>query len=247
MKSWPMMISPELGLQLVDTSRQDTTLKKFAYLAQLPLGAPLGSQAWVRQALQLRVAERTTDRKLAADIIRRRHYLGRWPVPPRTLMLSYLAGMRGCSGDAAALVTVAMLPGQYLAAQALGLHQCEVIVLVRLWRADDMGPAIAPNLTPEVLRRVIRGERNRGPLLDLASEWVARKCENLRARPRLLVTHADPGMGHDGATYLATGAVALGAAEEGGKLRFAWGLDVPTHIELQAFGRAHKERMDAHG
>ncbi len=81
--------------------------------------------------------------------------------------------------------------------------------------------------------------------LDLASEWVARKCENLRTRPRLLVTHADPGMGHDGAICLAAGAVGLGAAAEGGKLRFAWGLDVPAHTELQAFGRAHEETAHA--
>ncbi len=225
-------------------SRRDTTLRKVAYLHQLPLSARPGTQAWTRHALQLRVAETAADRATAADIIRRRHYLGRWPVPPRTLMMTYLGALRGCDGTCA-LVTVAMLPGQYLAAQALGLHQCEVVQLVRMWRADDLGPEVAPNLTPEVLRRVIRGERNRGPLRDLATEWVARKGENLRARPRLLVTHADPAVGHDGAIYLAAGAVALGSAA-GGKLRFAWGLDSAAKAELAAFAAAHRER-NGHG
>lgn len=222
-----------------DSSRRDTTLRKTAYLgAQLPLG--VGTQAWTRHALTLRVAETASDRALAADIIRRRHYLGRWPTPPRTLILTYLAGLAGYSG-AAALVTVAMLPGNYLAAQALGVAQYETLQLVRTWRADDLTPSVAPNLTPEVLRRVIRGERRRGPLRDLATEWTDRKGANLRARPRLLVTHADPAVGHDGALYLAAGAVSLGSVP-GGKLRFAWGLDATTHEDLRRFGVAHRER-----
>lgn len=228
------------GVVLEEASRRDTTLRKTAYLQQLPLGAMPGTQAWTRHALQLRIAETASDRATAADIIRRRHYLGRWPVPPRTLMLTYLGALRGCEGTCA-LITVAMLPGQYLAAQALGLHQCQVVQLVRMWRSDDLTPDIAPNLTPEVLRRVIRGERSRGPLRDLATEWTARKGKNLQARPRLLVTHADPAVGHDGATYLAAGAVALGQAA-GGKLRFAWGLDPAARAELQQFAAAHRER-----
>lgn len=65
-----------------------------------------------------------------------------------------------------------------------------------------------------------------GPLRSLAEEWTARKCRDggLWAKPRLLVTYADPAVGHDGATYLAAGATACGAGT-GGKLLFAWALD----------------------
>ena len=55
-------------------------------------------------ALRLRVAESTKDRALVADVVKRRHYLGRWPARPRTLILSYLADLAGIApiaGEAA--------------------------------------------------------------------------------------------------------------------------------------------------
>jgi hypothetical protein len=202
----------------------------------------------VRHALRLRVAETRADCHLAAVIVRERHQLQRWPVPPRHKLLSYLSSLDGVEGGtagAAGLVMVALLPNQYHVRLALGLSQLEVLTLARMWRADDLVPAIAPDLTPETLRRVVRGERGRGPLRDLRTEWIARRCTGgLRAAPRLLATYADPALGHDGATYLAAGAVACGAAKCG-KLLFAWGLDDEVRAQLAQYGRAVAERAAA--
>jgi hypothetical protein len=201
----------------------------------------------VHRILRLRVAATRRERALVADIVRRRHYHGTWPARPRTLILSVLASLEGAaaapSDDAAGLVMVALLPGNYHAAQALGLEHVEVLTLCRMWRADDLGPTIAPDLTPEMLRRVIRGERGRGTLRPLREEWCARKLRpgGLRATPRLLVTYADPAMGHDGATYAAAGAIFCGPSASG-KLLFAWGLDDDIRGRMRAsFG--HFERF----
>jgi hypothetical protein len=94
-----------------------------------------------------------------------------------------------------------------------------------MWRADDLGPEVAPDLTPYVLRQVVR---------RLAADWSDRKCANLQAQPRILLTHADPGIGHDGATYIAAGATALGPTR-GGKLLFAWPLDPALKLPLRAY------------
>jgi len=158
----------DLSLHLVevdrDSSRRDTTRAKALYLAgsQLGLVARPGSRAWVRQGLRLRVAESRGDRALCADIIKHRHYLGRWPVPVKTLCLSYLGDLAGAgpgTAGAAAFAMVACLAVQCIATRALGLALYEVLSLVRTWRADDLEPALAPNLTPEFLRRVVKGSR----------------------------------------------------------------------------------------
>ena len=229
-----------------EVSREDTTKEKAFYLAgQLGLEARPGTRAWVRHGLQLRVAESRADRHAAAVIVRWRHYKAAWPVPPKTLCLTYLADLAGvAAGDAGAagLVMVALLPGNYHAPRALGLEQFEVLTLVRMWRADDLGPKVAPDLTPAMLRRIVKGDRRSG-LGSLEEEWTARKvrAEGLRARPRLLVTYADPKMGHDGATYLAAGATACGRGA-GGKLLFAWALEPGVRQALGELGRAVKER-----
>ena len=230
----------------MDYSRRDTTRVKVSYLAGAPgLLARPGERAWVRHGLRVRVADRRRDRDLAANIIRNRHYIAGWPVPPEKKFMSYLGDLEGATGGnagAAALATVALLPNQYHVRLALGLHQLDVLTLVRTWRADDLGPAVAPDLTPEVLRRVVRGERNRGPLRDLVTEWCARKCDaKLRAVPRLLATYADPEQGHDGALYLAAGATYCGVAACG-KLLFAWALDPALREPLRQLGCAAQER-----
>jgi len=230
-----------------DLSRRDTTWEKARYLEQLPLGAAPGSRGWVHRSLRLRIAESRADCALAADIVKHRHYHRKWPCPPKTLMMSYLSSLDGVGGlDAAGLVSVALLPNRYHVREALGLSQLECLTLVRMWRADDLVPTIAPDLTPETLRRVVRGERNRGPLRGVRDEWIARKCraDGLRAAPRLLATYADPALGHDGATYVAAGAVDCGRARCG-KLLFAWGLDEETRNNLAALGRAVAERTAA--
>lgn len=231
-----------------DLSRRDTTREKLAYLAgaQLPLGAELGRRAWVHRAMRVRVVESRRDRDVAAAIVKRRHYLARWPVPPKTLVLSYLADLEGVEpGPAAAagLVMVSLLPAQCHVARALEVQQYERLTLVRTWRADDLVPAVAPDFTPELLRRVVRGERGRGPLGGLVEEWSARKLRagGLRATPRLLVTHADPALGHDGALYVAAGATFCGVASKG-KLAFAWALDEVLREPLRQLGRAVAER-----
>lgn len=120
---------------MIDYSREDTTHRKVAYLAQLPLGAQPGSRAWVRQSLRLRVAETTRDRTAVAQIVRHSHYLRRWPVPPKTLILSYLADL-GAGVGPAAVAMVALLAAQCHAARALDVHPCSVLTLVRNWRAE---------------------------------------------------------------------------------------------------------------
>lgn len=210
-----------------DLSRSHTTHEQACHLSQLPLGADLGRRGWTHRALTLRIAESRRDRAEVARIIRERHYVKRWPAPPRTLLLSYLVDLGG-TGPAGAMVMIALLPTNLGALLlALGLHQAEVLQLVRSWRADDLGPAVTPDLMPEVLRRVVR---------RVASEWGERKCANLAARPRLLVTWADPspGVRHDGGLYLGSGAVALGPTR-GGKLAFAWALDPELKLPLYRY------------
>lgn len=225
-------------LQLLDigTSRRDTTLAKASYLEQLPLGAELGRRAWVHRALRIRVADSTQDRSLVRQVLLERHYLGRWPAPPRTLILSLLAELAGCDpgpAGAAAVCTIALLPAAYPIVALLGLHKVEALTLCRLWRADDLGPELAPDFMPELLRRVVRG-CERSALRPLAAEWSTRKLREggLRAAPRLLVTYADPEHGHDGAVYLGAGATPLGQGTSG-KLGFAWALDPELRAPLR--------------
>lgn len=229
-----------------DLSRRDTTAEKVRYLAQLPLDARPGSRGWVRQSLRIRVAESSRDRSLVAQIVRRRHYLCRWPVRPKTLILSYVADLSGVEpgpAGCAAMIMIALVPGQYHALKALGVASYEAPVLVRSWRADDLGPDLAPDFMPEVLRRVVRGERGRGPLRGLRDEWTARKCREggLRAPPRLLVTYADPAVGHDGALYRAAGARYCGPGA-GGKLLYSWALDEALVEPLRQLEAAAQER-----
>jgi hypothetical protein len=227
-----------------DLSRRDTTLCKTSYLLQLPLDAEVGTRRWVHRMLRLRIAESRQDCALVADIVKRRHYRGAWPAPPGTLILKYLADFAGVTpgpAGAAGMVMVALLPAAYHVIGALDLHRCEVLTLCRMWRADDLGPAVAPDLSPELLRRVVRGERSRGPLRGVRDEWLARKCRNLRAVPRLLATYADPARGHDGATYLAAGALSCGPGRSG-KLLFAWGLDADVQQRLERLAEAVKDR-----
>lgn len=267
-----------------DTSRRDTTHTFSPYVLSLMLDARPGSRGWVKRALQLRVAEKRGERDVAADIVKRRHYLRKWPVRPRTLVLSYLADLDGVvrrhTTGAAGLVMVALLPGQFHVARALEVHPCSVLSFVRSWRADDLGPELAPNFMAETIRRVVHGERcsrcrhhagehaarhctglgvsrSGDPLCvcpgllcdgvaDLGREWTARKCRDggLWAVPRLLVTYADPAVGHDGSLYLAAGATACGPGA-GGKLLFAWALDQDLRKPLADLGRGVVERSAA--
>lgn len=239
---------------LRESSRQDTTRRKVLYLAsaQLDIFAAPGSGRWVRHGLEMRVAESREDKNRGARIVRELHYLPDWPVRPKTLFLTYLAELRGVTrapdaaeqaAPAAGLIMVALQPGQYHVNAPLGLHHCEVLTLVRMWRADDLVPELVPNFTPEMLRRVVRGDRRGGTVRPLAEEWAARKLREggLRALPRLLATYADPGVGHDGATYLAAGAMDCGLSKSGKRL-FVWPLDEQLRDPLQRWLAARAER-----
>lgn len=78
---------------------------------------------------------------------------------------------------------------------------------------------------PLMIRKVVR---------RVAADWTQLKSANLKARPRLLVTFADPspGIQHDGGLYLGAGAVALGGKS---KLLFAWPLDPELRQPLRAY------------
>jgi hypothetical protein len=217
----------------VDVSRRDTTrAKAYALVGQLPLGIEPGRRGWVHRMMSLRIAESRRDRHAAAHIIRRCHYLARWPCPARTLMLSYLADLG--TPHVAGLATVALLPGQFHVARALAVKQYETLSLVRVWRADDLSPDLAPNFTATMLRRVIR---------RLRSDWCKLKLREggLRAPPRLLITYADPTLGHDGALYASAGATFCGHGKRG-KFLFAWALVEELGEPLHAFGRQVAER-----
>ena len=212
-----------------DASRRHTTHEQATHLSQLPLGADLGKRGWVHRNLQLWVAESRKDRALVWDIVMNRHYLRRRATPPKVLVLSYLASLGG--EGVAAMVQVALLPANYKPlVAALSLHACEVLTLTRMWRADDLDPSVAPDLTSFTLRQVVK---------RLPVDWAEKKkSERLKSRPRILLTHADPSVGHDGATYLSAGAVALGPTR-GGKLLFAWALDETLRGPLRQYaGRA---------
>ncbi len=220
----------------VAVSRRDTTLDKARALGQLPLSFHPGRRSWVHSALYLRIAESRRDRGLVAEIVRQRHYAASWPCRPRTLILSYLADLG--NGAAAGMVMVALLPGQYHVTRALALKQYEVLTLVRMWRADDLNPRIAPDFTPEMVRRVVKRVR---------ADWCARKLRpnGLRAHPKLLATYADPAVGHDGAVYLGAGATDCGMAASGKRL-FAWALDPSLRAPLRALGCAVADRARLH-
>jgi hypothetical protein len=228
-----VQVTAETAVAQNEVSRQDTTHLKVAHLHQQSLVGepPAGTRRWVHRNLSIRIAESRRDRNLVADIIRTRHYLRTWPAKPRTLLLSYVADLGG--QGAAAMAMVALLPGNFGALlPALDLHQAEVLQLVRSWRADDLGPTTAPDLMPETLRRVVK---------RVASDWSDLKCANLKARPKLLVTFADPAVGHDGALYLGAGATPLGPGPSG-KLAFAWALDPGLKVPLKMYAQARAER-----
>lgn len=104
------------------------------------------------------------------------------------------------------------------------VHPCSVLSLVRYWRADDLDASTAPYFSPAMLSRIIGGHRE-SALPPLARAWEDRKCTNgLVAKPRLLITYADPAMGHDGGLYRAAGARYCGRGSQG-KMLFAWDLD----------------------
>lgn len=223
----------QVNLAHSEVSRQDTTYAKSAHLSQQSLlgEPPAGTRGWTHRNLQLRIAESRQDRSEVANIIKMRHYLRTWPAKPKTLLLSYLADLGG--QGAAAMVMVGLLPTNYgPVLRALDLHQTEVLQLVRSWRADDCGPETAPDLMPEVLRRIVK---------RVAKDWADLKCRNLKARPKLLITFADPSVKHDGGLYLGAGAVALGPGTSG-KLAFAWALDPVLKPLLRAYAQARAER-----
>jgi len=230
-------------------SRRDTTYVKVRYLAgQIPLWWMAKSRRWAVQRMAIRVVDNNrggaynaTDVRLYSDIVRRRHYLRRWPVPPNKKILVYLADIDGLQpgpAGVAGMMMFSLIPSNHIVVEALrargaDLHQCEVLTLVRCWRADDLTPDVAPNFTPQFLRRVIRGHAVQA-LPSLRDVWVARKCnERLEAQPRLLVTYADPAQGHDGALYRAADAVFCGTAKDG-KLLFAWALEDGLRDDLMA-------------
>jgi len=154
---------PLLAPDALDYSRRDTEHGFHRYVLSWGFDGVPGSRGWIHRAMRLRVAERRADRDLAAEIVKTRHYLAGWPARPRTKILTVLASLDGVtehpSTGAAGLVMITLQPQQYHVARALDLHQCEVLTLSRMWRASDLVPGVAPDFTPELLRRVVRGER----------------------------------------------------------------------------------------
>lgn len=200
----------------------------------------------VHRRLTLRIAEASRDITLVNRVWLERHYLRRRPVPPRVKVLHIVGDVAGVDPGAAGCslaVTVALLSGtasrvhRSLCA-ALGLHPCNVIELARSWRSDMLTPEVAPDLMPFAIRRIVKGGNGLKPLSD---EWNTRRLNSgLSAPARVLLTYADPGVGHDGGLYLGAGAVAVGRTVNG-KLAFAWALDGSLTEPLMAWAQAIKE------
>ena len=217
-------------LSYIDTSRQDTTLAKGIYVEQVSITMQPGKRSWVHSALALRVVENDRDVTLVNDIWMRRHYLGGRPSKPKAKRLSYLGDLKGIydpgSAGAAVAVTIALQPSASTPIKVLrteyGIHPCSILELVRCWRADDLGPSVAPDLTPYTLRRIIKGGNG---VLPLKTEWEARKLSGgLEAPAKVLITYADPSLGHDGGLYRGAGAIEFGKTANG-KLAFVWPLE----------------------
>lgn len=228
-----------------DTSRQHTTHLP-PQLELAPAHSPL-TRAEVHRCLELRVA-RDADASMARHIWMHRHYLTRWPVGPRTMLLTYVGDLRGVDpgpAGCAVAVAIALQSGSrarpFVAIrQALDLHPCCILELVRSWRADHLEPTVAPDLMPFTLRRLVKGGNG---VQSLAQEWTARKVTgSLEALPRVLITYADPGVGHDGGLYLGAGALPIGTCSNG-KLAFAWPLDLTLAPALKAWSAALTERI----
>ena len=229
----------------IDVSRRDTTHARVRYLEQMPIMARPGSRAWVRQSLALRVVESRADVSMVNDIWLRRHYLARTPTGVRVKRLSIvgdLAGVTGSQAGCAVAVTVALQPSNSRVFQSLRagleLHPCNVLELVRCWRADDLTPELVPDLMPYTLRRVVGGGNG---VRGLGDEWNARKLTGgLEAPARLVLTYADGGMGHDGGLYKGAGGVYVGKTVNG-KIAYAWALDAALREPLRAYGAAVKQ------
>ena len=215
----------------LDTSREDTTLRRGLYLLdaqyEIVVSPAWGIRSWVHRALELRIAESRADAALLTDIWLSRHYLGRRATRPRVKVLSWIGNLRGITpGDAGAAVAVAVAlqpsqSGPMMALRSAGVHPCSILELVRCWRADDLTPDLTPDLMPYVLRRVVNGGNG---VRSLYEEWSERKLTNgLEAEPLVLITYADPGVGHDGGLYRGAGAIPVGFTGNG-KLAFAWPL-----------------------
>lgn len=225
-----------IELQQHEVSRRDTTHAKTRHLRALPMFERAGTRGWTHRAMSIRVAESRKDRAEVAEVIKRRHYLARWPARPRTLILSYIASLGEGGEGAAAVVMIALLPSNYgELLTALDLHPCSVLQLARAWRADDCGPETAPDFLPEVLRRIVK---------RLAADWEDKTAGRLQARPRLLLSYADPAVGHDGALYVGAGAVPLGPTRSG-RLAFAWALDPLLREPLRDYARGIQNRARA--
>lgn len=193
----------------------------------------------VRRRLELRVAESRADVAMVGHVWRERHYLRRSPVPPRVKVLhvaGQLAGVAPGGPGCSVAVTVALLSSTkslpfQLVCQALDVHPCSVLELVRCWRDDRLTPEVAPDLMPLVLRRLVAGGNGLEPL---RAAWDSRKLgEGLTAPARVLLTYADPGVGHDGGLYRGAGGVLVGQTKNG-KLCFAWALDGALRDGLKA-------------
>lgn len=189
--------------------------KVLAYLADIdgvspgPAGAA-GMAMFGMQAGQLSLLKAITEwgRFTPTDTTSRRH--GR--------------SARGACSKCSAELHQHIETGGILQCPTFQVHPCSVISLVRFWRADDLDATFAPYFSPSMLSRIICGHRESG-LPPLASVWERRKCTNgLTAKPRLLITYADPSMGHDGGLYRAAGARYCGHGSQG-KMLFAWALD----------------------
>lgn len=234
-------------------SRVRTTLQTSAYLQQYPMWwQNRDKQRWAVTATRIRVVANDPgdynkrDVAIYSRIVREHHYLGRWPVKQGCKILAYLAdldGIRPGRAGAAGMAMFALQPSRCWLDSVLGLHQCSRLELVRCWRADDLNAEFAPFFFPHMLARIIKGNPAQG-LPSLADVWTQRKLNNgLSAVPRVLVSYADPSVGHDGGLYRAAGFVDMGEIGSG-KRMFVYALDKELKRKVAIIARVRTAIYD---
>jgi len=210
-----------------NSARISTTASAALYLGRGGhlLGHP-HSRSWVRRAVRtgLRVARTAAEKRRVMDVWRHVHYLGRGGgnvFPPRTIRLSYYLDLPCLRVQpepwipAAAVTIRYALPGGI--PSWLGLESpLQALEIARSFVADDLRWPAIRDLSPAVLREVVRRTRE-------GLDWREVVRGRVLWEPRWLLTFADPAVGHDGGVYVGAGARYLGESA-GGKLIFGWPL-----------------------
>lgn len=202
-------------------ARVSTTRVPVSYLggAGFLLGNPR-SRGWVRGMVrqELRVAKTPVEKRRVMDVWRHVHYLGRGKggvFPPKTIRIHYyldLPALRPLPHTwvpaAAVTIRYALLTGGGSGWRDrlvdLGMESpMQALEIARSFVADDLRYPAINDLSPSILREVVRRMRT-------GTEWQEIVAGRVQWRPVWLLSYSDPAVGHDGGVYRGAGAEFLG-------------------------------------